>query len=235
VQEGVAVVTPDPPAPAPAAGEPASAPADPPAGVAPAAAEPVAAPAEPVSVPPRENPAAGYRVDLSWGPTAAPRGIDDAVRLTPLAGADGPALVFMGVRPDGESALFLLLDDATGSGDARCRPTADFCRLIELRAGETQFLDLPGADGIRQYELHVDRLVARRARTEAAAKRLLDRVSKAGRRLVADSIDSGRTFARRYVYAAGRGVVVFSTHRAAARATGAAVGGLEAVGGPAGQ
>ncbi|MCW2989916.1 MAG: hypothetical protein JWM73_510, partial [Solirubrobacterales bacterium] len=177
--------------------------------------------------------AAGYRVDLSWGSAGAPRGLHDVARLTPLESNGQPAVVFMGVRPDGKTALFLLIaDDGGGSGDAHCRPSVDLCRMLEMQAGDTQFLDVATTDGMRQYELHVDRVSARTAATPAAADRLRGRVSKAGRKLVTDTIDSGRTFVSLYRYAPARGVVVFSPSPPSKRAAASALGELQRVQGP---
>lgn len=152
---------------------------------------------------------AGYRVDVDWGPATAPRSLRDVTRLDALEAGDEPQLVFMGVRPDGRTALFLIVGDATGSGDARCRPSEEYCSLLELEAGDTQFLDLVTADGVRQYELYVDRVAEQEAASAAAAEKRLERVAKGGRRLVRETIDNGRTFVRRYVYATKLGVLKF--------------------------
>lgn len=155
---------------------------------------------------------AGYRVDVRWGPTSRPRAVRDLPRMGVLEADDRPQLVFMGVRADGKTALFMIVSGASATGDGRCRPTADLCSLIELRKGDTEFLDLPTSDGIVQYELDVERVALREVYSAVAAERWLDRVSKAGRAVVREAIADGRTFARRFVYAPSRGILIFSTH-----------------------
>lgn len=225
----VQTVTPDP-SPTGTVVDVAASPGSPPAtgGTAPAPPSAGIEPVGPVGEA-AERHAAGYRVDLSWGPTAAPSAERDAVRLSTLDVGDKPEVVFMGVRPDGESALFLVLSEATATGDGLCRPKAGPCDLFELQAGDTEFLDVPTEDGIRQYELHVDRVAQRSAPTAEEATRLLARVSNLGRVLVAGAAEGGRTFVERYVYAKRRGVLVFSVPRPEDRAATSATGDLEAV------
>lgn len=185
--------------------------------------DPVSDPSAPVSSPPsqpRSSHPAGYRVDVRWGSASAPRADRDLTRLETLEADGEPQVVFMGVRPDGKTALFLIVGDVTSAGDARCRPSDDFCSLLELRRGDTQFLDVVTEEGVRQYELHVTRVAEQDAGTEEAAEARLERESKAGRRLVRDAIESGTTFVRRYVYSKSTGVLRFaegSQARAAAR------------------
>ncbi|MFL5846985.1 MAG: hypothetical protein ACJ762_20065 [Solirubrobacteraceae bacterium] len=169
--------------------------------------------------------AAGYRVDVDWGPATAPKSRRDLVRLGALDVNEDPAVLFLGVRPDGKTVLFLLAaDTTTGTGDARCRPTADLCSLLELRAGDSEFLDIVTPDGVRQFELHVDKVTEKTAATAAEAKERLARHSKAGDELVDDVIAGGRTFVRRYVYSTGSGVVKFVPDDAArAKSRGALV------------
>jgi len=153
---------------------------------------------------------AGYRVDVRWGPTSGPHMVRDLPRLGALEADDQPHLVFIGVRADGKTALFMIVSGASATGDGRCRPTADLCNLIELRKGDTEFLDLPTSEGIVQYELDVERVASREVYSAVAAERWLDRVSKSGRRVVREAIADGRTFARRFVYAPSRGILIFS-------------------------
>jgi hypothetical protein len=168
---------------------------------------PAVEPSEPVA---DDGHAAGYRVDLDWGPATATRSLRDVTRLQALEAGDEPQVAFMGVRPDGKTALFLLVGDVSGSGDARCRPSEDYCSLLEMKAGETQFLDIVTADGVRQYELSVARVAEKRAATAQAAEKRLAEVAKGGRKLVADTIEGGRTFVRRYVYSKSLGVLKFA-------------------------
>jgi len=224
---GVAqTVTPDP---APAGGGATGASAggatpDPGPSASPSAAPSVPAGPAPAPAPaPRPGPApggaggagdryfAGHRVDVAWGPAASPRRRSAIERLTVLEAAGVPEVVFMGIRPDGRTALFLLVADATAAGDGRCRPVPELCQLIEMQGGDTTWLDVRTAEGIRQYELRVDRVAQRTASTAGAAARLRADRSAAGQRVVRSTIRGGRTFVRRYVYSETRGVLAFVT------------------------
>lgn len=155
---------------------------------------------------------AGYRVDLRWGPTSDPHAVRDHPRLGRLMVGETAHVVFLGVRADGKTAVFMIVSGASAAGDGRCRPTVDLCSIIEMRKGDTEFLDVPTSDGIVQYELDVERIVSREVYSAEAAERWLERFSKAGRKVVKEAIEDGRTFARRFVYAPSRGVLIFSTH-----------------------
>lgn len=216
----VTTVTPEDPAPIAAGGpsNPSDSPVSPPTAAAPAPAAARTGPSNPsderVSPPSGGEPeghAAGYAVDLAWGPAGETRTVRDPARLRPLSAEDVPGVVFMGVRPDGGTVLFLLLGEAKGAGDGRCRPTPALCHLVELRAGDTEYVDVPGADGIRQYELRVETVDERRTDRAPAAARRRARVSEAGRALLVAAKRDGRAFAGRYVYVPARGVLRFDT------------------------
>lgn len=175
---------------------------------------------------------AGYRVDLRWGPTSDPNAVRDHPRLGRLMVDEQPHLVFLGVRADGKTAVFMIVSGASATGDGRCRPTLDLCSIIELRKGDTEFLDVPTPEGIVQYDLGVTRIASRDVYSAAAAERWLDRFSKAGRTVVKEAIADGRTFARRFVYAPSRGILIFSTFGTgddakAGTSSSAAAGGLQ--------
>lgn len=154
---------------------------------------------------------AGYRVDVRWGPTSDPQAVRDLPRLGALMAGEQPHVVLLGVRADGKTAVFMIVSGASATGDGRCRPTLEMCSIIELRKGDTEFLDVPTPEGIVQYELYVERIASREVYSAAAAERWLDRFSKAGRTAVKEAIAGGRTFARRFVYAPSRGILLFST------------------------
>lgn len=157
---------------------------------------------------PRAGHAAGYRVDLSFGRAGRVASQRDVLRLSPLRAGSTPLLVFVGVRPDGRTALFLLTSNAAATGDARCYPTDRICQLIELRAGDSEFFDVPtGELGVVQYELDLDRVAPRRADTAAAAEKLRKAESKTGRRIMMETVRSGRTYLADFMYRSSEGVV----------------------------
>ena len=65
-----------------------------------------------------------YRATLRFGEPGAMRTIKDIARLTPLPSVDNPFFVFLGVKDDGETLVFLVSSDAKATGDGVCRPQA---------------------------------------------------------------------------------------------------------------
>lgn len=80
--------------------------------------------------------------------------IDAIPRLTPLPSAERPIVIYLGLRRDGETAVFMVSSDVRAQGEGRCVPSRATCEAIELRAGQIAFLDHTGDDGaVTQYEL----------------------------------------------------------------------------------
>lgn len=73
---------------------------------------------------------------------------------TPLPSRDEPFFVFLGLRKDDPKvAVFLVSSDAKATGDGVCRPDATTCDTIDLHVGDTEFFDLDGSGGAKQYQL----------------------------------------------------------------------------------
>ena len=77
-------------------------------------------------------------------------------RLTPIGGARNPAAMFLGVTNAGTRyAVFALAANATSHGDATCRRATN-CRMIGLKAGQTQVVTVRRRDGgVRRFSLQV--------------------------------------------------------------------------------
>lgn len=113
------------------------------------------------------------------------RSIEDVPRLTPLPNADHPIVVFLGMRRDHETAVFLVSTDVHVQGLGQCVPSQRECTAIELREGEAALLDFTDADGdVEQYELDLDRVTLHETTSRAVAQRAYARVSRAGKRLL---------------------------------------------------
>ena len=93
-------------------------------------------------------------------------------RLQPLPSADEPVLIYLGVLKDGKTAVFLLDHDVEAIGDGVCKPTAEACETIRLRAGETEFFDVRDADGqvVAQYQLDLVKIHKSTTTSAAEAK-----------------------------------------------------------------
>ncbi|MEA2124573.1 MAG: hypothetical protein QOI80_1355 [Solirubrobacteraceae bacterium] len=115
----------------------------------------------------------------------------DVKRLQALPSNDLPVLIYLGVLPDKKTAVFLVDSGIVAQGDGTCRPSRTTCETIHMKAGETEFLDVPGDDSgdataapAAQYQLDV--LKIRKTTTTSAkkARKSLARVSKSGRKIV---------------------------------------------------
>lgn len=84
-------------------------------------------------------------------------------KFAPVGGSDSetPVLIYMGLTKDGKRAKFLVDASVEVDGDGVCKPHPSNCETIELRVGETEFLDVvdpdAGADDenriVAQYQL----------------------------------------------------------------------------------
>jgi hypothetical protein len=152
---------------------------------------------------------AGQKVDVHWGQAGTAKRESGLVRLARLDAGDEPLLVFLGVRRDGDKALFAVVTDTGAAGDGRCMPATKSCQVIEIAEGESEFFDVTQADGsIAQYELDVDRIAERRAETAAEARKQRAERSRRGRELLRDTIAAGRDYAGVFDYSTAKGVVL---------------------------
>ena len=146
---------------------------------APAASTPPATPAAPK---PNPNAKATYHVTLTFGEDGAMKKYNNIARLTPLPSTDNPFFVFLGVKDDGKSAVFLVDSSAMPSGDGKCEPSPEECQQIVLHKGDLEFFQLPsGTAGVVQYQMEIKDITKGLARTTAAAASAHRRESKAGR------------------------------------------------------
>jgi hypothetical protein len=126
-----------------------------------------------------------YDLTVRFGDATADRGRDTLKRLQPLPSADAPVLIYLGVLEDGKTAVFLLDHDVEAIGDGVCKPTAEDCETIRLRAGETEFFDVKDADGNVTAQYQLDLVKIHKSTTTSAAEAKASYVaSKAGRRIL---------------------------------------------------
>ena len=107
-------------------------------------------------------------------------------RLKPLPSAENPILVYMGVTKDEKGAIFMVDSSVQAQGDGVCRPSTADCDTIELREGETEFLDVLDEKGETTDQFELDLVKIRRSTTSSAAKAAAFRakVSQAGRKIM---------------------------------------------------
>ncbi len=149
-----------------------------------------------------------YEATLRFGEAGAMRTIRDIPRLTPLPSVDDPFFVFLGVKSDGNTLVFLVSSDAKATGDGKCQP-AETCETIEMEVGDTEFFDLVTDVGLKQYQMDVVSISKEQAASAAAARKARARQSKAGAALLAMASDDSDdpTLMGRYRWNAARGVL----------------------------
>jgi hypothetical protein len=111
-------------------------------------------------------------IDVRFGRAGSPlRAIHDVPRLTPLPRAANPIVIFMGMRGDHETAVFLVSTDVHAQGEGHCTPSAKVCEAIELRRDEIALLDYRAADGsVTQYELDLADVTLHETTSKATAQ-----------------------------------------------------------------
>jgi hypothetical protein len=96
-----------------------------------------------------------YTASVRFGVT----GKEDAKTLNEfraLPSSDNPVIVFMGVRNDGKTAVFLISADSTTTGDGTCKPDDDACTLLYMKKGNVRTIEAVNADNsITEYTLEL--------------------------------------------------------------------------------
>ena len=115
-----------------------------------------------------------FTVDLLFGEFGEERRHRGVRRLELVPNEDDPAVVFLGVTTSGRTAVFLVDDRFTVTGEGICRPEPDECTFLYLReSGDRNSAILTEADGTR-YRLSlrdIDRVVAEsQAQTDSDAE-----------------------------------------------------------------
>lgn len=127
-----------------------------------------------------------YSVDIRFGKAGSHvRTYTDVARLTPFPSANTPVLVFLGVKTDGKTLVFLVSSFASPTGDGSCAPSKGHCNFLDLKAGQPELLLVRNANG----SLAVDRLEVAAIRLTSTpslenARLAYARVSSAGQRIV---------------------------------------------------
>jgi len=92
--------------------------------------------------------------DLSFRKAGgAPRIYGHVARLTPLPSASNPLVLFLGMKSDRRTAVFLLSSQVSASGPGRCIPSRLTCEFLELQPGQRETLLAlnPGGSTSRYY------------------------------------------------------------------------------------
>jgi hypothetical protein len=108
-------------------------------------------------------------VDVRFGKT----GKEDEKTLTEfraLPSSDDPVLVFMGVKNDGETAVFLVSAKATTVGDGKCSPSDTECTFLYMTKGDEQTIESIDTSGaVTDYTLELRSIDVKRTNGPAKA------------------------------------------------------------------
>jgi hypothetical protein len=96
-------------------------------------------------------------LSIRFGATSGSPAARTLERGYPLPSAGHPLLVYLHLEDGGKTAVFMVGSEVKGlDGDGRCDPDPESCATLRLKAGETEFIDVQGA----QYELDVEKIHA---------------------------------------------------------------------------
>ncbi len=109
-----------------------------------------------------------YVVDVTFTANGRERRIKGVERLSILPSEASPLLLFLGVTPSAENAVFLVDSTLQAAGDGRCKPTGSQCAFLYLSPGSEQEFTNETGDS---YTLRIDEIRKVRIDGTASAKR----------------------------------------------------------------
>lgn len=129
-----------------------------------------------------------WHVDYSFGQGVSAKTYRNALRLDAKPSNTAPVVQYLGVTRHGRAAAFLIYNASSVSGDGTCVNGQTPCQIVLLKAGGTEFLEVPvqGA-GTVQFELNMLGIHARKAASASAALRAHLAQSAAGVALIKQS------------------------------------------------
>jgi hypothetical protein len=149
-----------------------------------------------------------YRVKLKFGEAGAEKTYNNVARLTPLPSSDNPFFVYLGLKDDQKTAIFLVDADSVPTGDGTCKPSKADCAQIELKAGDMEYFDLQsGTAGVVQYQLELVGVRKGKAATTASAAKAHARESKAGREYLRQVVADDPTILSSWDYSSKLGLL----------------------------
>jgi hypothetical protein len=92
-------------------------------------------------------------------------------RLTALPNVADPALVYLGLKRDNKTAVFLVDEAATVQGDGRCLPSPQNCETVLLTVGDTLFVDYETEGETQQYQLDFRKVLRKQTARASSSMR----------------------------------------------------------------
>lgn len=127
-------------------------------------------------------------VDLAFGKFGKQlKTYPDVDRLHIFPSSQSPVAVYLGLKRNAKTAVFLLSSGVSVSGLGKCIPSRTNCDFLDLQVDQPEILLAEGANGVvSTYELEVTRVHLVTVSSAAAAARMANaRISHAGRKAVA--------------------------------------------------
>jgi len=125
-----------------------------------------------------------YQLKIRFGSTSTEDLANRSVkRLTALPAMADPVLVYLGLKDDQKTAVFLVDANTLVVGDGKCVPSPANCQNLELKKGQTAFVDVLDAKGLStaQYQLDYVKVLKRTTTDAKAARAARKAVAKGGR------------------------------------------------------
>ena len=114
------------------------------------------APRAPAPSPPARPRSYAFVADVHFGRSGHERRFNPLDRLGILPNQDFPLLIFLGVDPGGNNAVFLVDSTLTTAGEGRCNPSPTECGTLTIGAGsEHEFADQEG----QSYTLRINEIL----------------------------------------------------------------------------
>jgi hypothetical protein len=92
-------------------------------------------------------------------------------RLSALPDVAEPALVYLGLKRDNRTAVFLVDEAATIQGDGRCLPSPQNCETVLLTVGDTLFVDYETEGESQQYQLDFRKVLRKQTLRASSSSR----------------------------------------------------------------
>jgi hypothetical protein len=105
-----------------------------------------------------------YQLDVKFGRPGREKRYRSLSRMSFLPNADVPALLFMGVPVDANSALFFVHPSLSHAGEGECIPNKAECNFLELAVGREHFLS------VNDYEFRIRLLDIKRVKLSEARR-----------------------------------------------------------------
>jgi hypothetical protein len=156
-----------------------------------------------------------FSVDLKFGLEGHETPATNVPRLEPFPSPMNPLVLFLGVKNDRKTVVFLVSSQANPVGQGTCKPSKTRCELLSVKLGQREsFLLANDRGGVDIYNLVVTAIRLTPTKAADVAKTANSRVSVAGQK-IADHVDPFSVGLHSLSYSVNTGTV--STHQVPAK------------------